>query len=633
MATNTLFPDASTTGLPPGVVLTASGGLVITQPGVVISGLNITGQVSIEAPNVTIENCKISSSAWSVVSIADGVTGTVIQNCDINGVGSGNDGSTGINGQGTFLNNNIHNVENGISVAGSNTTITGNYIHDLNASGSPHYDGIQIDGGVSNVLISHNSVINNHGQTSAVMIDNDFGGISNIQVSDNLLVGGGYTVYSDGRATSAAITGVSFTNNHIGAGQFGTTSFDNNNPTYTGNVNDGAAIVATLNTTANDTASAGAGSTASTGTSASSGSNSAAPPAADVIAPDAPVLTGDTVVGNKVQVSGTAEAGSTVNLYDDSTLVGTTHAAANGDWNVTTSALGPGSHTFVATATDSAGNTSDPSEGVDPVIPSSSSGHTSSSGSDHTSSTPSHVTDTVAPSAPVLTGDTVFHHTVHVTGTAEAGSTISLYDGTTALGTTHTASDGHFDFTTPSLKAGAHTLVATATDAAGNTSGFSESLDPKIGASSSHVVPSSGANNSGGFSHSIGFHQLHQNAGASTAPSALQSQVASSDGANGSVPTSGTLADAHGHDQSGTSRGGDTFVFAPNFGSGLATNSVPVASDHITGNLGQCAFENFASVLAHAGQTAHDPGFAAGQDTLSLKDLKHSFSGHDFHFG
>jgi hypothetical protein len=58
-----------------------------------------------------------------------------------------------------------------------------------------------------------------------------------------------------------------------------------------------------------------------------------------------------------------------------------------------------------------------------------------------------------------------------------------------------------------------------------------------------------------------------------------------------------------------------------------------VASDHITGNLGQCAFENFASVLAHAGQTAHDPGFAAGQDTLSLKDLKHSFSGHDFHFG
>jgi hypothetical protein len=248
------FPDATNTGLPAGVTLTPSGGLVVTQAGAVISGLNITGQVSIEAPNVTIENCTITSSAWSVVSIADGITGTVIQNCDINGVGSGNDGSTGINGQGQFLNNDIYNVENGISVAGSNTTIQGNYIHDLNASGSPHYDGIQIDGGVSNVLISHNSVINNHGQTSAVMIDNDFGAISNIQVSDNLLVGGGYTVYSDGRATSALITGVSFTNNHIGSGQFGDNSFDNNTPTYAGNVDDGAALAARLNTTGSATA-------------------------------------------------------------------------------------------------------------------------------------------------------------------------------------------------------------------------------------------------------------------------------------------------------------------------------------------------------------------------------------------
>ena len=67
------------------------------------------------------------------------------KNCEINGVGTGKRGRSGILGEGTFLNNNIYNVENGIAVTGP-STIQGNYIHDLHASGSPHYDGIQIDG-------------------------------------------------------------------------------------------------------------------------------------------------------------------------------------------------------------------------------------------------------------------------------------------------------------------------------------------------------------------------------------------------------------------------------------------------------------------------------------------------------
>ena len=77
-------------------------------------------------------------------------------------------------GQGTFIGNNIYNVENGINLTGS-AVIKDNYIHDLNASGSPHYDGIQIDGGVSNVTISDNTVIAPSGGVSAIMIDNYLG--------------------------------------------------------------------------------------------------------------------------------------------------------------------------------------------------------------------------------------------------------------------------------------------------------------------------------------------------------------------------------------------------------------------------------------------------------------------------
>ena len=57
-----------------------------------------------------------------------------------------------------------------------------------------------------------------------------------------------------------------------------------------------------------------------------------------------------------------------------------------------------------------------------------------------------------------------------MTGTAEAGSALKLYEGTTLLGTTTTGADGHFSVTTSGLTSGSHTFYATATDAAGNMS-------------------------------------------------------------------------------------------------------------------------------------------------------------------
>jgi len=248
----TKFPDATNTGLPDGVTLLPSGSISIDKPGVTISGLDIKGTVYINAANVTLEDCKITSNAFYIVKIKDGVTGVTVQDCEINGTGANNEGSNGIAGQGTFLRNNIYNVENGITIQGNNSVIQDNYIHNLKASGSPHYDGIQIDGGVSNVTISHNTVINDYGQTSAVMIDNYFGPVSNVKVDGNLLIGGGYTIYSDGQFTGGSITGVSITNNHIGGAQWGDTYFRGNSPAYSGNVSDGESIESTLGHQADD---------------------------------------------------------------------------------------------------------------------------------------------------------------------------------------------------------------------------------------------------------------------------------------------------------------------------------------------------------------------------------------------
>lgn len=230
------WPNETNTGVRSGVSLTPSGGVVVTRSDTVISGLDIKGGVYIKASNVTLIDSKVTSASFYIVRIEPGVTGTVIQNCEINGTGKENDGSYGIIGQGTFIANNIYNVENGIGVSGADTLIRDNYIHDLLASGSPHYDGIQVDGGNSNLTIQHNTVINSYTQTSAVMIDNYFGPVSNVTVENNILIGGGYTVYSDGQFNGGSIVGVSFTNNRMGRGKWGYRSFVKNTPSWRGNV-------------------------------------------------------------------------------------------------------------------------------------------------------------------------------------------------------------------------------------------------------------------------------------------------------------------------------------------------------------------------------------------------------------
>jgi hypothetical protein len=217
------FPDATTTGVPAGVTLTPSGSLVIDTSSAVIEGLDIKGSVIIDAPNVTLKNCKVTDSGNNVVLVKPGITGAVIKNCEIDNLSAG---GQCIAGQGTFLGNNIHHCADGIDVRGDNTLIQGNYIHNMSGTSGSHLDGIQADGGFSNLTIDHNTVINEQGQTSAVMLDNYWGPIDKVAITNNLLVGGGYTVYinevAKGQAGGGPVTNVTVTNNRIGRGFWGT---------------------------------------------------------------------------------------------------------------------------------------------------------------------------------------------------------------------------------------------------------------------------------------------------------------------------------------------------------------------------------------------------------------------------
>ncbi|RJT31944.1 hypothetical protein D6C13_24825 [Rahnella woolbedingensis] len=93
----------------------------------------------------------------------------------------------------------------------------------------------------------------------------------------------------------------------------------------------------------------------------------------DTTPPDAPVITdyyddvgdskghesnGSTTDDTTPTLNGQAEANSIVKVYEGSTLLGSTTAHGDGTWSFTPSARSEGKHTFFATATDAAGNTS-----------------------------------------------------------------------------------------------------------------------------------------------------------------------------------------------------------------------------------------------------------------------------------
>ncbi|MES2257459.1 MAG: Ig-like domain-containing protein [Pseudomonadota bacterium] len=185
---------------------------------------------------------------------------------------------------------------------------------------------------------------------------------------------------------------------------------------------------------------------------------------------------------NTPTVSGTAEANATVKLYDTdgATLLGTTTADGSGNWSITSSLLSGGSHTLKATQTNALSQTSALGSGltlsIDRTAPAAPGTPDLASGSDTGSSSTDDITSATTPT---------------ITGTAEIGATVKLYDtdGTTVLGTAIANGSGNWSITSSALSEGAHTLAAKATDAAGNAGTASGDLEVIIDATAP-AVPS-----------------------------------------------------------------------------------------------------------------------------------------------
>jgi hypothetical protein len=143
-----------------------------------------------------------------------------------------------------------------------------------------------------------------------------------------------------------------------------------------------------------------------------------------------------------------ADAGQVVSIYDGSALVGEVTTGADGSWSKQITLTNEGGNVITARAV-------------------------SADGTPGTSAPVTYTLDTTAPAVAITSMGSVTADAAHtITGTidaADAGLTVSIYDGDTLLGTVAPAADGSWStqVTLPSL--GVQTLTAQATDAAGNT--------------------------------------------------------------------------------------------------------------------------------------------------------------------
>jgi hypothetical protein len=176
----------------------------------------------------------------------------------------------------------------------------------------------------------------------------------------------------------------------------------------------------------------------------------------DTIAPAAPAITSpqdNGFVGASFTLSGTAEPNATVEVFEGTTSQGKTQTNVSGVWSKALSGLNEGAHTYTAKATDAAGNVSTASNARTVKV------------------------DTQAPSAPAITNpaDNSYDNdgSFTLSGTAEANSTVTIFEGTTSKGTTQTGAGGNWSKALSGVADGSHTYTAKATDAAGNSSALS----------------------------------------------------------------------------------------------------------------------------------------------------------------
>jgi hypothetical protein len=252
------YPDATNTGVPAGTTLTSQANEInVTTPGTTIKDLALDGSIAVEANNTTIENSEITvngtqgrcsgSCGGRGIWIKPGVTGTVIQNVTCHGGAASGENVTQYcimsNDSATTIKH-LHAYYCTECLAGP-MDVSESFIDETGATiPGEHYEDIYYGGGAGPLIVNHNTMLNPNGQTAVVFASVDFGNQTTLTITNNLMAGGGYTIYGGGSGSGGTVVGpVTITGNRFSrkyypeSGSYGIASYLNNSvTTWSGNV-------------------------------------------------------------------------------------------------------------------------------------------------------------------------------------------------------------------------------------------------------------------------------------------------------------------------------------------------------------------------------------------------------------
>jgi hypothetical protein len=168
----------------------------------VIDAKLVTGQLTVNADNVTVRNSRITSTStygilvWGknftlVDSTLDGITGQA-SIAGFSDQGGGDIHLTRVDASGS---------PDLVRMGADGSTVADSYFHDVcgpaTCSGA-HNDTVGVLPGTRSVKITHNTILNAESQTAAVEIGDTRSAQSSGELRNNLIAGGGYSVYAMG---------------------------------------------------------------------------------------------------------------------------------------------------------------------------------------------------------------------------------------------------------------------------------------------------------------------------------------------------------------------------------------------------------------------------------------------------
>jgi hypothetical protein len=217
------YPDPTSTNVGPGVPcssLTPAGETTITKSGTTIQDEDITGQVTIDASNVTLTHDCITNNggaeAGSAVVIVEAAgVGAQIDYSDISGENTTSGSveeairTNSSTAHTTADHDHLFNCGECFHGAG---TLTNSYVisnAEINPgqSDEDHYEDIYDGGGGGPLIVDHNTMLNPHQQTAVVFASVDFGNQTTLTITNNLIAGGDYVLYGGGSGSSGTVVG------------------------------------------------------------------------------------------------------------------------------------------------------------------------------------------------------------------------------------------------------------------------------------------------------------------------------------------------------------------------------------------------------------------------------------------